>query len=331
MERYNSSKKRIKEEKDEIIGRALSRAMKEGVKAEECPSPEDISSLIDGTLDEQKRENLLNHLTHCDRCCEVFSMAQEMSKEEEIPAMRRATISPVRRWMFSPAPIAIAAAVALVIIIKFALQLPGEYTPLSSNQIMSRLSKNTDMKILAKTIKEGWAPSYGFTGAVPLEKASFRIGVSLTNLEVSLAAEDKAKSIDLIKRINLIFQNIEGSSDLVSFYSDISKKLEESVSPREFSGKSQKVESFFKDRNAFLFLRFGEWVEGGRLAASSKDKEFFDSKSVKYFIGNLEGKNLPQGIYTSLGEIKGIVARDTISDANFKKIEIAFVSIIEMM
>ncbi len=305
--------------------------MKEGTKAKECPSHEDISSLIDGTLDDQKRDNLFGHLSRCDRCYEVFSMAQEMAKEEVIPSMKRAAISPMRRWILSPAPIAIAAAVILIIVIKFAIQLPGEYAPLSSNQIMSRLSKNMDTKTLAKTIKEGWAPSYGFTGAVPLQKASFRIGVSLTDLEISLAAEDKAKSLDLIKRINSIFQNIEGSGDLISFYGHISKKLEEGVSPREFSGKSQKVESFFKSKNVFLYLRFGEWVEGGRFAASSKDKEFFDVKSDEYFMKNLEGKGLPRPVLTALNDIKSILIKDKITDKGFRQLERTFTDIVELM
>ncbi len=332
MEKNNSSRKNIKkEEKDEIIGRALSRVIKERATAEECPSPEDISSFIDSTLDEQKRDKLLGHLSRCDRCYEVFSMAQEMAKEEEIPAIKRAAISPTRKWILSPAPIAIAAAVILVVVIRFVLQLPGEYTPLSSTQIMSRLAKNTDVKTLDRTIKEGLVPAYGFTGAVPLEKASFRIGFFLIDLEISLAAEDKEKSLDLIKGLNSALQNIEGSGDLILIYSDISKKLEEGASPKEFTAGSQKVESFFKNKDTFLYLRFGEWVEGGRLAAFSKDKEFFDQKSIHYFVNNLEGKNLPQGIFTSLNKVKGIIAKDTILDADFKKIETAFTNIIQMM
>jgi hypothetical protein len=329
MEPDNSLRKSMKKnEKDTVIGRALTRAIKESAISEECPSPEDLSAFIEGKLDEQQRDKVIGHLSHCDRCYEVFLTAQEMIKEEKEEAAAKVMVKK-KSWYY--APIAIAAAAVLVIVIKFVLQLPSEYVPLSSNQIMGRLAKNTDMKTLTKTIKEGWAPSYGFTGAVPLEKASFSIGISLTDLEVSLAAEDKANSLDLIKRINSIFQNIEGSGDIVSFYGDISKKLEEGVSPRDFSGKSQKVESFFKNKNALLYLRFGEWVEGGRLAAFSKDKEFFDSKSIQYFINNLEDKNLPQGIFTSLNEIKEHLAKDTILDGDFKKIEIAFTSIIEMV
>lgn len=332
MEKNNSSRKTVKqEERDEIIGRALSRVIKECGKADECPSLEDISSLIDGALDEQKRDRLLGHLSQCDKCYEVFSMAKEMAKEEKMPAMKRAAISPIRRWILSPAPIAIAAAVILVIVIKFFLQLTGEYSPLSSSQIMSRLSKSTDIRTLARTIKEGLAPSYGFTVAVPLEKASFRIGVSLIDLEISLAAEDKAKSLDIIKRVNSNLRDIEGSGDLISFYSDISKKLEEGAPPKEFSEKSQKIESFIKNKDTFLYLRFGEWVEGGRLAAFSKNKEFFDSKSLQYFNNNLEGKNLPQGIFTSLNEVKSILGQDTISEKDFKQIDVAFSTIIEIM
>lgn len=320
-----SGKQDKQEKRDAAIGRALSRAIKEAAGSEGCPSSEDISAFLDGRLDEKQRDTLMGHLSHCDRCYEVFSMAHEMVKQKKEEVVREKKKS----WIY--APIAIAAAVVLIIVIKFVMQLPGEYAPLSSNQIVSKLSKNMDVKMLAKTIKEDWTPPYGFTGTVSLEKAFFRIGISLTDLEISLMAEDRAKSLDLIKRINLIFNTIEGSGDLVSFYSDISKKLEEGISPREFSGKSQEVESFFKKRDAFLYLRFGEWTEGGRIAAFSKNKEFFDAKSIQYFIKNLEGKNLPQGIFTSLNEAKGILVGGTILDKDFKQLERAFTDIVELM
>jgi hypothetical protein len=348
METNNSSRKPPqKEDRDEIIGRALSRTMKESAKAGECPSLEDISAFIDGKLDEKRRDELLGHLSHCDKCYEIFSTTYEAVKEEELSDLghavqcyvhefdaeevyattKKAAISPIRKW----APIAIAAAAVLIILFKFVIQPFIGYVPPSSDQIFNMLAKNTDAKTLAASIKEDRITSFAFTGVMPLEKASFRIGACLTDLEVSLRAEDKTKSINLIKRIISTLAPMEGSEDIVSFYGNMSGKIAEGISPKEFSGKSQKVESFFKDKNVFLYLRFGEWVEGGRVAAFVKNREFFGVRSAQYFIDNLQEKDLPQGVSTSLNEIKVIFSNKDVTEKDFKQLEIAFTNILEMM
>ncbi|MFH1328029.1 MAG: zf-HC2 domain-containing protein, partial [Candidatus Bathyarchaeota archaeon] len=278
MEANNSSPKPPKkEDRDEIIGRALSRAIKESSKVGDCPSLEDISAFIDGKLDEKRRDELLGHLSYCDKCYEIFSTTHEAVKEEEISDLgyaamayvhefdaeevyapiKKAVTSSFRKWILSPAPIAFAAAAVLIILFKFVIQPFIGYVPPSSDQIFNMLAKNTDAKTLAASIKEDRITSYAFTGVMPLEKASFRIGACLTDLEVSLRAEDKTMSLNLIKRIISILTPMEGSEDIVSFYGNMSGKVAEGISPKEFSGKSQEVESFFKDKNVFLYLRFG--------------------------------------------------------------------------
>lgn len=352
METNNSSKKHAKkEDRDEMIGRALSRAIKESTGADECPSLEDISAFIDGTIDEQKRDTLMGHLSHCDKCYEIFSATHEAVKEEEISDLgyaamayvhefdaeevyapiKKAVTSSFRKWILHRAPIAFAAAAVLIILFKFVIQPFIGYVPPSSDQIFNMLAKNTDAKTLAASIKEDRITSYAFTGVMPLEKASFRIGTCLTDLEVSMRAEDKTKSINLIKRIISILTPIEGSEDIVSFYGNMSGKITEGISPKEFLGKSQKVESFFKDKNAFLYLRFGEWIEGGRLAAFVKDREFFDVRSAQYFFDNLQGKDLPQGVSKALEEIKGVLVRNEFADRDFKHLERAFKDMVELM
>ena len=346
METNNSSKKPPKkEDRDEIIGRALSRAIKENAKAGECPSLEDLSALIDGKLDEKRRDRLLGHLSHCDKCYEIFSTTHEAVKEEELSnseyaaseiarvhyRLREPVISLIRKWKLSPAPIAIAAAAVLIILFKFVIQPFIGYVPPSSDQIFNMLAKNTDAKTLAASIKEDRITSYAFTGVMPLEKASFRIGACLTDLEVFLRAEDKAMSLNLIKRIISTLTPMEGPEDIVSFYGNMSRKIEEGISPKEFSGKSQEVESFFKDKNAFLYLRFGEWAEGGRLAAISKNREFFDIKSNEYFIKTLQGRELPQGVWSALNDIKNTLAKGKIADKDFRQLERTFTDIIELM
>ena len=72
------------QEKDFTIGRALSRAARLLTKRDECLSPEDISTLLDGTFDGRDREALVRHLSQCDRCCDVLLLAYEMKHEEAV-------------------------------------------------------------------------------------------------------------------------------------------------------------------------------------------------------------------------------------------------------
>jgi len=323
----NSSGKNMeKEEKDVVIGRALARAIKGSAQADECPSDEDLSAFIDGTLDGQERDRVMGHLSHCDKCYETFLMAQEMIKEEK-EAASKAMIK--RSWIY--APIAIAAAAVLVILFKFVIQTPGPYSPPSSAHMVATLVKNTDAKSLSNSIKDERLVSFGFGAGIPLEKISFRIGVCLTDLDISLMAEDKPKSLQVIKGMISTLQPVEGSAEVISFYKDISGKIEENVSPKEFFGKSEKIGQFFKDKEVLFYLKFGEWTEAGRIGALTKNREFFDIRVADYFIENLRGKDLPQGLFTSLNEIKGILARDKITEKDFKQIENASINILETM
>jgi hypothetical protein len=320
----NFSRKQVKkEEKDEILGRALARAIKENAKADECLSDEVLSSFVDGTLNEQERDAVVGHLAHCDKCYEVVSLAREMVEEEKEEKASN------RRWFY--APVAAVAAAILIIVFKFVMQIPVPYSPPSSAQMAVALAKNTDAKSLSNSIKDEQLVSFGFGSGISLEKISFRSGVCLTDLDISLMAEDKPKSLQVIKGMISTLQSVEGSAVVISFYKDISGEIEENVSPKEFFGKSEKIEQFFKNKEVLLYLKFGGWTEGGRIAALTKNREFFDIKSSQYFIEKLEGKELPQGVFKAIEEIKGILVRNEFADGDFNHLKRAFTEIVEMM
>jgi hypothetical protein len=315
-----SRKQAKKEEKDEIIGRALARAINENAQTDECPSDEVLSAFVDGTLNEQERDAVVGHLTHCDKCYEVVSLAREMVEEVRVPK---------RRWFY--ATVAAVAAAILVIVFKFVIQIPGPYSPPSSTQMVAALAKNTDAKSLSNSIRDERLVSYGFGTGIKLEKISFRVGVCLTDLDISLMAEDKPKSLRVIKGMISTLQPVEGSAELISFYNGVSAKIEEGVSPKEFLGKAQKIERFFKEKEVLLYLKFGEWTEAGRIGAITKNREFFDIRAADYFIENLRGKDLPQGLFTSLDEIKGVISKEVITEKGFRELAGAFANIVEMM
>jgi hypothetical protein len=328
METNNPSKKHlIKEEKDEILGRALSKTIKSDAIADQCPPLEDLSAFIDDTLDEQGRDAILGHLAHCDKCYEVVSIAREMAGEEKKQKLM------TKSWYY--APIAIAAAAVLAIVFKFVIQTPTPYSPPSSAQMIATLTKSTDAKSLSNSIRDervvSHTVSYGFGARIALEKISFKIGVCLTDLDISLMAEDKTKSFQVIKGMIATLQPLEGAREVISVYDGISKKLEEGSSPAEFLGKADKIEQFFRDKGVLLYLKFGEWTEGGRIGALTKNREFFDVRPANYFIDNLRGKDLPQGLFTSLNEIKGIISKGDMTERDFKAVETAFNNILDVM
>lgn len=96
-----SKRTSTKKEHDMIIGQALARAIRETSRDEECPPLEDIAALIDGKLDTVKKDRLMEHLAHCDKCYETFSMSYELIKEEK-----------KKSWSF--VPYAIAASILII-------------------------------------------------------------------------------------------------------------------------------------------------------------------------------------------------------------------------
>jgi len=318
-------KKEKKNERDAAIGQKLSRAIKESAGFENCPSSEDISAFLDGRLDQKQRDKLIGHLSHCERCYEVFSIAREMVGQEEEEAVAKKK----RNWVYPS--FAFAVAVALIIVIGLVIPITGPYTPPSSSQIVSDLTKKTDLKLLSDAIRDRHATGFGFGSGIPLEKVSFRTGVSLMDIEISLMAGDLEKSIGLTKNLAQALQLIEGSDEVISIYTGISKNIEEGIPPKQFTGKSKTIEPFFKGKGLLLFLRFGEWTEAGRIGALTRNRETFNVKSVNYFIENLQGKGLPQGVIKNLEEVKAIFIRNEFTDKDFKHLERAFTDIIEMM
>ncbi len=318
-------KKDKKDERDAAIGRMISRAIKESADPESCPSPEDISDFLDGRLDQKQRDMVMGHLSHCERCYEVFSIAHEMEdrKEEEVVVEKR------RNWAYPSFAFAVAA--SLIIAIGLLIPITGPYTPPSSAQIVTRLAKTTDIKLLSDTKRERHVTGFGFGSGIPQEKVSFRIGVSLMDIEISLMAGDRDKSIGLTKNLAQVLQSLEGSDEIVSFYVAISKNIEEGVPPKQFLGKNKNIEQFFNDKGLLLYLRFGEWTEAGRISALTQNKEFFDVKTTDYFIKNLQGKELPQGVFKTLGEVKAVFIKNEFTDKDFKHLENGFTDLIEMM
>lgn len=207
-----------------------------------------------------------------------------------------------------------------------------EYTPPSSGRMIALLAENAGIKKL-NGLADGNQPStaYGFSGGMSAGKAAFQTGAGLTDLEVALRAGDKGKALDIIPKIMELLKKSGGPDKLIAVYGGMKQKLEDGGSPRNFAGKDDNAERLIKDKNTFLYLRFGEWAEAGRLAAGVHDKAFFKTSDAEYFLKKMDGKGLPQGVTGSLTEIVKIVQQKPLNEKAFKGLEKLFGQLIEMM
>ncbi|MEN8221955.1 MAG: hypothetical protein ABFR36_01745 [Acidobacteriota bacterium] len=74
-----------------------------------CPSPEDISALIDGTIGKELKKELQNHISSCDICYETYKSTLELIKSSDKKSFR----------IFSPLSIAASIFFALAAFVIF--------------------------------------------------------------------------------------------------------------------------------------------------------------------------------------------------------------------
>ncbi len=344
--------------RDEMIGRFLSREINKLEEKTACPSMEDIAAFIDGRLGQEEKEKIMSHLSSCGECYEIF--LETVKTQEEMAQQSRAKIK--RILYYSVPAAAIAAAAVLLIVFKLVIQKPFEqapvvakheeikteipkqetkevtkgeqkpesevirkYTPPSASDMVKMIAKNTDLKLLTNSFREQPQVAYGFSENRSIEKTFFRTGVYLTDLEVALRAGERDKSLDIIKKTRELLEKIKGSEKLIAFYDGMKQKIEEGKSIEQFAGSSRQAEGLIKDKNVILYLKFGEWVEGGRLAAIAHDEDFYNVDQVRYF----EGKSLPEKVMRSLKEIENNIDKENLIQEEFKQMERLFKDLID--
>lgn len=102
------------EQRDEILGRAMARGVREDGAVTPCPSPEQMAALVDGSVSGADRDSLLGHLAVCGKCRQVFVTARALVQEEVADGGRS--------WFVIPS--ALAVAVLLVLALTLTLRQP---------------------------------------------------------------------------------------------------------------------------------------------------------------------------------------------------------------
>ena len=316
--------KSVADDRDSIIGSALSQAIANTAPIDTCPSSEQLAVLVDGTATEAERETLLGHLAVCDRCREVYLLTHDLNVEE--PAQQNH-----RGWYLAGGSFA---AVALVLLaVKLTIQDPGmpsqqsaqapvqqqsvNLSPVTPKQPIAsvqaptkdmafspvtaavQLAKAASADNLAVAMGSPSSTSYGFAGSGNQQATAFLAGKELFEVELWLAAGDNERAGLAAERLLPLLRGV-GAID---------------TSPREIfrlieSGRvddvTRQLEASFKSSHGEI-IRLGSWMAAARLAT--------ETGSDPHFAGNP-----PQQFLKELGTTLSPSARETLVKLDKSKV-----------
>jgi hypothetical protein len=152
---------------DERFGEVLSAGLRKASDIpHQCPFPEDIATLVDGRITDQKRDEIMKHISSCDACCETFILAAELHKEAIIPSHALKERSNIIFFK----PLALAASI-LIVVISIYLFFKTD-APKTSRQLLEMDESTTSRKaVLPKpTVPKEAPPSHGKYSIPKVEK-----------------------------------------------------------------------------------------------------------------------------------------------------------------
>ncbi|MBT0895056.1 hypothetical protein KI811_14680 [Geobacter hydrogenophilus] len=215
--------------------------------------------------------------------------------------------------------------------------------PPSSRVLVKGATKSAGAKRLAKGVKAASAKAYGFTTGVSEEKGSFKLGILLADLETTLLAGDKDKSLKAVDTLAEGLTALGAPTPLVISVVNIKAAITGGTDLKAVSAASMPVlrpflDDFVKKEGKTAYQKLGEWTESTRLAllASQQQKSnlagnFLNGVNMaSYFLEEMKGLNLPQGATDGLTSLAAL-EKTKITGAEVKAALKALAAIQETM
>ena len=247
---------------------------------------ERLAALLDGTLNDRERQELLAELAASGDDYEVFVNMGDLVQEMEAADAARGggadgaiPFHPRPRWRAPAAWVALAAAVAgVALAVSFAGRRSAGDDPVRLAALLAHAEGG---------VPEGWVPlrsssrGGGQGAATPGQAAS--AGALLVDLAVEVQAGDSAGVRELAERVHARFDRQGGPSGPFRRIAARAGAPADSLSPLLAEGTKRLEGRLRRDH-----LRLGAWVEAARLAAHGRDTAFFEARETRAMLRSAE-------------------------------------------
>lgn len=290
---------------------------------------EEIATLVDRTTTTEERRRLIEHLSSCEACYELFAeTARTVHGEEdagtksaparaEVPGAGEVRRGPWGRRLMWGGGLLAAASVALLILTPLGdrLRTPGEVLPVADLAAPLAGSPAAGEAIADRWQDRGWPTTLGGPVALHAEhQRAFRLGVRAFELEVALRAERRRLANDLTYRLQSLVEADELSGALAAYYAgaggireglrdgrpttellDLAREADDLLGPDRRTGEPGFADPFW--------YSFGKWAAAGELAAETARDEYFSQPPYRRFLGTLREAPLPPEVEDETGTV----------------------------
>ncbi|HEV7507283.1 MAG TPA: hypothetical protein VGS07_20510 [Thermoanaerobaculia bacterium] len=175
---------------------------------------------------------------------------------------------------------------------------------------------------------------------VKLQEASFKMGVQLVNLQMSLKAGRAEDAQDVVARILGLLGSQSFTKDLEDGYTKITTSLANGRKPADLLSEASWLAGLSRDVFESSSLDLGQWVEAGRLASVSYDPTFFRMPKGRSFLRRslwrdrlgIESLELPKAKESrpELDAVYKIADQGTFQPVDFVNLQGHFKKILEL-
>lgn len=334
-----SENDRLNNVENKMIGKFLSMQVNREKADTECPSQECLAAFLDDRLDDADRNAVMGHISSCSDCHELLTEVTGIQEEIEVCPEAVSETVPVQEelqwdpWFslraillrYVPYSMAVAAAVMIVL---FAFMDTDTDKFSFVRERVAALEENIGEDPVPSLFGNGPSYYFGFSGTHSARGIAFRAGVCLTDIQFAAMAENKEAVSGLLGSITDLLRSMKASDGAILSCEDIKVEVEKGAYLRESAVIVD--EAVFKEIDAPGFVRFGQWCEGGRVAAAIKTEDYYNVDDVRRFVRLLESEGLPVGVSRSLNDIESIVDTGVFTGVEFRVLEKEFENLISL-